>query len=243
MAFLGHLGPLWSARHNPRSTSQKFPKGPQDPNWPFSTPGLWQLPEATSSSSESLPLHSGERLSFTNVLHTKDSGMVHIWYNIPLCTNFAQKSNGDGFRTKLGHFQAKSPNPSPISKEVFSVIQSCNPWRLPEYNSGTPTTWLCRSWVVLSFRILQRAIPRGYQAFNQFSRHQVLQYSLDNSIDPYRFYSSKLYVLGPFGPIHIPLWEFHHTVQFSRWPDLYCPKTVNTAGDQPSRISLSAFHI
>ncbi|MBW0566146.1 hypothetical protein O181_105861 [Austropuccinia psidii MF-1] len=25
-----------------------------------------------------------------------------------------------------------------------------------------------------------------------------------------------LYVLGPMRPIHIPLWEFNHTVQFSR---------------------------
>ncbi|MBW0505880.1 hypothetical protein O181_045595 [Austropuccinia psidii MF-1] len=30
----------------------------------------------------------------------KDPGMVHIWYNIPLCTIFSQKSNGDVFRTQ-----------------------------------------------------------------------------------------------------------------------------------------------
>ncbi|MBW0526289.1 hypothetical protein O181_066004 [Austropuccinia psidii MF-1] len=33
-------------------------------------------------------------------LRTKDSGMVHIWYNIPLCTN------GEGFRTSLCHFKS-----------------------------------------------------------------------------------------------------------------------------------------
>ncbi|MBW0582896.1 hypothetical protein O181_122611 [Austropuccinia psidii MF-1] len=114
--------------------------------------------------------------------------MVHIWYNIPLCTNFAQKSNGYGFRTRLGNFKTKSPNPSPISKEVLSVIQSCNPWRIPEHHLRTPTPWPCRSWVVLPLRILSREISRGYQAFNQFSRHQVLQYSLDNSTGPYRVY-------------------------------------------------------
>ncbi|MBW0563327.1 hypothetical protein O181_103042 [Austropuccinia psidii MF-1] len=32
---------------------------------------------------------------------------------------------------------------------------------------------------------------------------------------------SYLYVLGPIGPIHILLWEFDNTVQFSRWPELY----------------------
>ncbi|MBW0568021.1 hypothetical protein O181_107736 [Austropuccinia psidii MF-1] len=49
------------------------------------------------------------------------------------------------------------------------------------------------------------------------------QYSLDNSIDPYGQKSINLYILGPIGPIHIPLWEFNHTVQFSRWKELYWP--------------------
>ncbi|MBW0472734.1 hypothetical protein O181_012449 [Austropuccinia psidii MF-1] len=203
------------------SMSHKWPKGPQDPNWPLSTPGLWQSPEATKSNSARFPLHSGERIIFINVLRTMDSGKVHIWYNIPSCNNFAQQSNGDGFTTKLGHFKNKSSNTSPILKEVFSIIQSCTPWRLPEDHSRTPTTWPCRSWVVLFFRILPREILRGYQAFNQLSRHQVLQYPLGNSIGPYRLYSRKLYGIGPFGTIHIPLWEFNHMVQFSRWPDLY----------------------
>ncbi|MBW0487515.1 hypothetical protein O181_027230 [Austropuccinia psidii MF-1] len=35
-------------------------KEPQDPNWPFSTPGLWKLPEATSSSPSSLPFIQGK---------------------------------------------------------------------------------------------------------------------------------------------------------------------------------------
>ncbi|MBW0542799.1 hypothetical protein O181_082514 [Austropuccinia psidii MF-1] len=52
-----------------------------------------------------------------------------------------------------------------------------------------------------------------------------------------------LYVLDPIGPTHIPLWEFNHTVQFSRWPELYWPNLDNTAGDSPFRISPSAFHI
>ncbi|MBW0487632.1 hypothetical protein O181_027347 [Austropuccinia psidii MF-1] len=108
-----------------------------------------------------------------------------------------------------------------ISKEYFSVIQSCNPWRLPEEHSRSPTTWPCRSWVLLSFRILPREISRVHQELNQLSRHQVLQYPLDNSMCPYRLYSSRLYDLSHFGPIHIPLWEFHHTAKFSRWHDLY----------------------
>ncbi|MBW0529687.1 hypothetical protein O181_069402 [Austropuccinia psidii MF-1] len=58
-------------------------------------------------------------------------------------------------------------------------------------------------------------------SFNQLSRHQVFQYSVDSSIGPYRRQSINLYVLGPIGPIHIPLLEFSHTAQISRWPDLY----------------------
>ncbi|MBW0540200.1 hypothetical protein O181_079915 [Austropuccinia psidii MF-1] len=41
---------------------------------------------------------------------------------------------------------------------------------------------------------------------------------------------SYLYVLGPIGPVHIPMWEFNHTVQFSRWPELYLPNSDSTAG-------------
>ncbi|MBW0541662.1 hypothetical protein O181_081377 [Austropuccinia psidii MF-1] len=33
----------------------------------------------------------------------KNPGVVHIWYNIPLCTIFAQQSNSDLFRTQICH--------------------------------------------------------------------------------------------------------------------------------------------
>ncbi|MBW0492161.1 hypothetical protein O181_031876 [Austropuccinia psidii MF-1] len=57
--------------------------------------------------------------------------------------------------------------------------------------------------------------------------------------------SIQLYlnVLGPIEIIHIPLWEFNHTVQFSRWPELHWPSSDNTATDSPYRISPSAFDI
>ncbi|MBW0493391.1 hypothetical protein O181_033106 [Austropuccinia psidii MF-1] len=168
------------------------------------------------------PSRSGKPPTSTQIeLIIQEPRMVHIWYYKPFCTIFPQKSKGDVFRTKLGHSNSSPQNPSLISKEDFSSIQSCNPWQLPEDHLRTPITWPFRSWVVISFRILLREISRGYQEFNQLSRHQVLQYSLYNSIGPYRLYSSKLYGIVPFGSIHIPLWEFHHTVQISRWPDLY----------------------
>ncbi|MBW0565344.1 hypothetical protein O181_105059 [Austropuccinia psidii MF-1] len=116
----------------------------------------------------------------------KDAGVVHIWYYIPLCTIFAQKSNGDAFRTQFHDSKSRSQNPSPISKEDSLAHQSGNPWWLSEDHPRTPTTWFWRSWVCNSSRITPRAILRGYSSFNQLPRQQVLQYSLDNSIGPYR---------------------------------------------------------
>ncbi|MBW0509217.1 hypothetical protein O181_048932 [Austropuccinia psidii MF-1] len=64
--------------------------------------GPWQPPEATSSApSKDSPQVQGN--IFPSSIHPtlKDPGVVHIWYNIPLCTIFAHKSNGDTLRTKL----------------------------------------------------------------------------------------------------------------------------------------------
>ncbi|MBW0588786.1 hypothetical protein O181_128501 [Austropuccinia psidii MF-1] len=160
----------------------------------------------------------------------KDTGMVHIWYYIPLCT-ILLRNPMVMFSGPISMIPNQGPQaPSPILKEDSSAHQSGNPWRLSEDHFRTPTTWPCRSLVGNSSRIIPRAILRGYSSLNQLSRQQVLQYSLDNSIDPYRKQSINLYVFGPIGPLHIPLWEFNHTVQFSRWPELYWPNSDNTAG-------------
>ncbi|MBW0588296.1 hypothetical protein O181_128011 [Austropuccinia psidii MF-1] len=55
----------------------------------------------------------------------KDPGVVHIWYDIPLCTILAQNYNGKIFTTKLSDPNPVS-NPSPSLKEDFSAIQSGN---------------------------------------------------------------------------------------------------------------------
>ncbi|MBW0481501.1 hypothetical protein O181_021216 [Austropuccinia psidii MF-1] len=116
----------------------------------------------------------------------KVAGVVHIWYYIPLCTIFSQKFNGDAFRTKFHDSKSRDQSPMLILKEDSSAHPSGNPWPLSEDCSRTPTTWPCRSWVGNYFRIIQRAILRGFSSFNQFSRQQVLQYFLDNSIGPYK---------------------------------------------------------
>ncbi|MBW0554393.1 hypothetical protein O181_094108 [Austropuccinia psidii MF-1] len=74
------------------------------------------------------------------------------------------------------------PNPT-ISNQGPKI--QC-PWRQSEDHSRIPITWPCRSLVAISFRIIPRAFSDVIQYFNQLSRHQVFQYSLDNSIGPYR---------------------------------------------------------
>ncbi|MBW0468495.1 hypothetical protein O181_008210 [Austropuccinia psidii MF-1] len=88
--------------------------------------------------------------------------------------------------TKLHDSKSRSQSPVPILKEDSPAHQSGNPWRLSEDYSRTPTAWPFRSWVGNYFRIIPRAILRGYLPFNQFSWQKVIQYSLDNSIGPYR---------------------------------------------------------
>ncbi|MBW0482865.1 hypothetical protein O181_022580 [Austropuccinia psidii MF-1] len=95
----------------------------------------------------------------------KAAGVVLIWYSIPLYTMFAQKFNGDVFRTQFHLSKSISQNPIPISKEDFLTHQSGTPWRQSEDHSRIPIIWPCRSWVGNSFRIIPRAILRGYTLF------------------------------------------------------------------------------
>ncbi|MBW0569127.1 hypothetical protein O181_108842 [Austropuccinia psidii MF-1] len=128
------------------------------------------------------------------------AGVVHIWYYIPLCTMFAQPPNGDVFRTHFHLSISRSQNPTPILKEDHSAHQSDNLWRQSEDSSRIPTTCICRSWVGTLFRIIQRANSQEVlHQFNQLSRHQVFQYSLDNSIHLYRPHSITCMALAQLG--------------------------------------------
>ncbi|MBW0547327.1 hypothetical protein O181_087042 [Austropuccinia psidii MF-1] len=133
----------------------------------------------------------------------KVAGVVHMWYYLALCTSFAQKFNGDIFRTKFHDSKSRSQTPMPILKEESSAHQSGNPWRLSEDDSRTPTTWPCRSWVSSSIKDYSKGNFTGVlHHFNRFSRQQVLQHPLESSIGSYRYYSSILYGLGPIEQIN-----------------------------------------
>ncbi|MBW0488145.1 hypothetical protein O181_027860 [Austropuccinia psidii MF-1] len=95
----------------------------------------------------------------------------------------------------------------------------------------------------ISLRIIPRAFSEVIPSFNKLSRNQVFQYSLDNSIGPYRNQSINLYVLGPIGPIYSSTVGIQSHSSISRWPELYWPNSNNTASDPPSMLSLSVFHI
>ncbi|MBW0498314.1 hypothetical protein O181_038029 [Austropuccinia psidii MF-1] len=136
----------------------------------------------------------------------KVAGVVHIWYYIPLCTIFAQKFNVDVFRTELHLSKSRSQSPTPISKEDLSAHQSGNPWQQSEDHSRIPITWPCRSLVGNSFRITPRAILRGYALFQSGVKESSISILLGQLNWPIQAEKINLYVLGPIGPIHIPLW-------------------------------------
>ncbi|MBW0539817.1 hypothetical protein O181_079532 [Austropuccinia psidii MF-1] len=54
-------------------------------------------------------------------------------------------------------------------------------------------------------RITQGQLSIGIKSFQSVVKASSIQYSLDNSIHPYRPHSINLYGLGPIGPFHIPL--------------------------------------
>ncbi|MBW0579468.1 hypothetical protein O181_119183 [Austropuccinia psidii MF-1] len=191
------------------------PVGPFFGHGPISQPWPRETTKGHQISSVTPPQHMGN--SFHSFIPSilEVAGMVHIWYFIPLCTIFAQQSNEDVFRTHLHLSISSSQNPTPILKGDYSTHQSEKLWQQSEDSSRIPTTCICRSWLVQYSGLFKRG---NYQEvlhqFSQLSRHQVFQYSLENSIHPYRPHSVNLYGLGTIGPFHIPLCELNHTVNF-----------------------------
>ncbi|MBW0546713.1 hypothetical protein O181_086428 [Austropuccinia psidii MF-1] len=114
---------------------------------------------------QAFPLTSREFLHSSMHPVLKVAGVVNIWYYIPLCTIFAQKFNGDIFRTKFHNSKSSSQNPTPISKEDSSTHQSGNPWRQSEDHSRIPITWPCRNWVGNFIQNYSKGILRGYTVF------------------------------------------------------------------------------
>ncbi|MBW0499201.1 hypothetical protein O181_038916 [Austropuccinia psidii MF-1] len=98
----------------------------------------------------------------------QDPGVVHILYNIPLCTIFALQSNGDIFRTKL----------SLQSITNFRGFFSYSFWKLPggyqKTIQGPQLPGPAGVGLSILIRTIRRAIIRGYQLFQSLSSPQAL---------------------------------------------------------------------
>ncbi|MBW0572694.1 hypothetical protein O181_112409 [Austropuccinia psidii MF-1] len=114
------------------------------------------------------------------------AGLVHIWYYIPLCTIFAQKFNGDVFRTKFHNQISRSQNQTPFLKDDYSTHQSDKLGQQSEDSSRIPTTCICRSWVGMLFRVIQkRKFSRGItsiQSVFKASSISILLGQLNSSV-------------------------------------------------------------
>ncbi|MBW0580729.1 hypothetical protein O181_120444 [Austropuccinia psidii MF-1] len=111
--------------------------------------------------------------------------VVHIWYNIPLCTIFAQQFNGETFRTKLS-------NPKSSPKYItnlgglfrYSVRQFPGGYQKIIQGPQPPGP----AEVGLSFSH-QEYSKRNSQTLSKFPisvKESSTWHSLDNSIGPYR---------------------------------------------------------
>ncbi|MBW0560775.1 hypothetical protein O181_100490 [Austropuccinia psidii MF-1] len=79
------------------------------------------------SSKKGFPSSSGEDFPFFNALCTQGPVVVHIWYIIPLCTIFAQQSNGDTFRTQLRDSKSSPKFITNFKEGLFSY----SVWQFP----------------------------------------------------------------------------------------------------------------
>ncbi|MBW0461558.1 hypothetical protein O181_001273 [Austropuccinia psidii MF-1] len=154
---------------------------PKASPWPLATirgPHIGSKQEFSSSSGEDFPS--------LNALRTQGPGVVHIWYNIPLCTILVQQSNDDPFGTQLRDSKSSTQSITNFEGGLFSY----SVWKFPGGYQKTiqepQPPGPAGVGLYFLVRIIPRVISRVYQSLNQFSRHQVLHYSLDNLIGTYR---------------------------------------------------------
>ncbi|MBW0529817.1 hypothetical protein O181_069532 [Austropuccinia psidii MF-1] len=170
------LGPFWAKRGQGGSSEAPRPQvGPPEPvlapkpNPPEmaknhnSAHGLWQPPEATSSTPrKDSPQVQGK--IFPSSMHPTQgfrSGQIYVIPN-------------------------EVPNPQPISKVDFQLSSLAIPWWLPEDHLRTLTTWPCRSWVVNSHQDYSKGNSQRLSIISIIFKASSTQNSLDNSIGPYR---------------------------------------------------------
>ncbi|MBW0584449.1 hypothetical protein O181_124164 [Austropuccinia psidii MF-1] len=159
----------------------------------------------------------------------KDPGVVHIWYNIPLCTICAQQSNGDVFRTKLCDSKASPQSITIFGGEGFSH----SVWQFPcgykkTIQGPQPPGPAGFGFLILTKTILS-VIIRGYQLSQSLSRYQVLRISWTAPLVHTGSNQASCMALAYLGQFIFHCGKLSHTAQFSRWRELYWPNSDNTA--------------
>ncbi|MBW0529269.1 hypothetical protein O181_068984 [Austropuccinia psidii MF-1] len=105
----------------------------------------------------------------------KDPGVVHIWYNIPLCQIFAQQSNDDAFKTKLSDSKSSLQSITNFELGCFSYSVWKFSGSYQKIIQGPQPPGPAGVGLSILIRIILRKILRGYHLLQSFSRHQVLR--------------------------------------------------------------------
>ncbi|MBW0548990.1 hypothetical protein O181_088705 [Austropuccinia psidii MF-1] len=117
----------------------------------------------------------------------KVAGVVHIWYYIPLCTIFAQKFNGEAFRTKLNDSKIKVPK---FNTHFEGGLFSSSVWQSMAAirRLFKDPNHLALKDLGLKFNsgLLKGPFLRGITSFQSVVKAAVLHHPLDNSTGPYR---------------------------------------------------------
>ncbi|MBW0473168.1 hypothetical protein O181_012883 [Austropuccinia psidii MF-1] len=149
--------------------------------WPLETIRGHQI-----SSKQRFPSSSGEDFPFFNALRTQGPGVVHIWYNIPLCIIFAQQSNGETFRTK-------SVDPKYIPKSITNFeggLFSYPVWKFPggyqKKIQGPQPPGPAEVGLSFSHQDYSKGKTQRLSIFSIIFKASSIQHSLENSIGPYR---------------------------------------------------------
>ncbi|MBW0493281.1 hypothetical protein O181_032996 [Austropuccinia psidii MF-1] len=249
---VGPLGPL-SPKSNEAKRGQGVANHPPhhmtkidegSPVGHYSAHGLWQPPETTSSAkSKDSPQFHGNTFPFSMHPVLKDPGVVHIWYNIPLCTIFSQKSNRDTFRTKLSDSKSSTQSITNFEGGFFSYSIWQFPGGYQKTIQGPQPPGSAGLGLSILISTILREILRGYQSFPSFSRQQVLSIPWTTQLVHTGSNKASCMALA-----HLAQFIFHcvnSVTQFNSQDGHKCIGPIQTIqpGDSPYRIILSAFHI
>ncbi|MBW0552568.1 hypothetical protein O181_092283 [Austropuccinia psidii MF-1] len=210
----------------------------------YSAHGLWQPPEATiSAPSKDSPQFQRKTFPFSMHLVLKDPGVVYIWYNIPLSTIFAQQSNGDILRTKLRDSKSSTQSITNLKEDVFSYSVWQFPGGYQKTIQGPQPPGPARVGLSILIRTILRAILRGYQSSQSFSRNKVPRIPWTTQLVHKGSNQATCMALSQLGQF-----IFHcgnSVTQFNSQDgqNYIGPSQTIQLGDSPSGISLSVFHI